>query len=75
MLSFGNCDQIEQDIIVTNYVMARRVLTKQTQDSFFLLNAHIVADTAYCDHYGPDHYQPNDNNKQMNKIHTLGIKE
>jgi hypothetical protein len=29
MLSFGNCDQIEQDIIVTNYVTAGRVLTKQ----------------------------------------------
>jgi hypothetical protein len=34
VLSFGNCDQIEQDIIVKNYVMARRVLTKQTQDFF-----------------------------------------
>jgi hypothetical protein len=29
MLSFGNCDQIEQDIIVTNYVIAGGVLTKQ----------------------------------------------
>ncbi len=29
MLSFGKSDQIEQDIIVINYVMARRVLTKQ----------------------------------------------
>ncbi len=35
MLSFGNCDQIEHDIIVTSYVMAGRVLTKQTQDSLY----------------------------------------